>query len=281
MKTSYLFFFIVFLSLAACQQKPTTYVPKGLIKLSNEEMIERAKNGNLGKAEEVILKNEKGEIISRESLAKMANLEDYWTIPYANAEGKVVEAIFRKATPEDKKLRDAVNNVLNNNLSPKVEMVDIDCANRQDILQKVYASDQADGRKNIDHQQDEQNLAIIVSLLEKCGMPTLANVSQEQLMAIWLVIQHSDKFFMKKYLPTLEKAAEKGDLDWSMIALTKDRVLMYEGKPQIYGSQVMNGKLWDLVAPEYVNKRRKEVGLGPIEEYLKMFNLSFDIPQKD
>ena len=68
MKTSYLFFFICCLSFTACQQNPTTYVPKGLTKLSNEEMIERAKNGNLGKAEEVILKNEKGEIISRESL---------------------------------------------------------------------------------------------------------------------------------------------------------------------------------------------------------------------
>ena len=211
----------------------------------------------------------------------MPNLEEYWTIPYANAEGKVVEAIFRKATPEDKKLRDAINKVLNTNIVPEVKTVDIDCANQQDILQRVYESDQAGGRKNIDHQQDEQNLTIVVNLLEKCGMPTLSDVSQEQLMAIWLVIQHSDKFFMKKYLPVLEAAADKGDLDWSMIALTKDRVLMYEGKPQIYGSQVMNGKLWDLMEPEYVNKRRKEVGLGPIEEYLKMFNLSFDIPQKD
>jgi len=281
MKKSPLFLFIVFLLLASCQQKPTTYTPKGLTKLSNEEMIERAKNGNLGKAEDVILKDEKGAIITRASLAKMTDLENYWTIPYANAEGKVVEAIFRKATPEDKKLRAAINEVLNTNVSPKVEMVDIDCANRPDILQKVYESDQAGGRKNIDHQQDEQNLSTIISLLEKCGMPTLADVSQQQLMAIWLVIQHSDKFFMKKYLPLLENAAEKGDLDWSMIALTKDRVLMYEGKPQIYGSQVMNGKLWDLMEPEYVNKRRKEVGLGPIEEYLKMFNLSFDIPQKD
>ena len=86
---------------------------------------------------------------------------------------------------------------------------------------------------------------------------------------------------MKKYLPILEQSAEKGDIDQSMIALTKDRILLYEGKPQIYGSQVMDGKLWDLYKPEYVNQRRKEVGLDPIEDYLKVFDIKFDIPQKE
>lgn len=281
MKTNYLLLFIFLLSIAACQQKSTTYVPKGLTKLSDEEMIERAKNGNLGKAEEVVLKNEKGEVISRESIGKMPDLDDYWTVPYANAEGKVVEAIFRKATPADKKLRATINEVLNVPIGPKVSNVEIDCADKQQLLQKVYESDQAGGRQNIDHNQDEQNLAIIINLIEKCGMPTLAEVSQKQMMAIWLVIQHSDKFFMKKYLPILEESAQKGDIEKSMIALTKDRVLLYEGKPQIYGSQVMDGKLWDLFEPEYVNKRRKEVGLDPIEDYLKIFDIPFNIPQKE
>jgi len=86
---------------------------------------------------------------------------------------------------------------------------------------------------------------------------------------------------MKKYAPMLEASAKKGDLDLSMMALTKDRILMYEGKPQIYGSQVSNGKLWDLMEPEYVNKRRREVGLDPLEDYLKIFDISFNVPQKD
>jgi len=80
MKTSYLLLFTFLLSMAACQQKSTTYVPKGLTKLSDEEMIERAKNGNMGKAEEVILKNEKGEILSRETIGAMPDLDEYWTV---------------------------------------------------------------------------------------------------------------------------------------------------------------------------------------------------------
>jgi len=129
-----------------------------------------------------------------------------------------------------------------------VDIVEIDCSDKQRILQQVYERDQKGGRQDLGENMDNQNLAIITSLLRKCGMPTLAEVSQEQMMAIWLVIQHSDKFFMKKYLP---------------------------------GSQVMDGKLWDLIEPEYVNKRRKEVGLDPIEDYLKIFDIEFNIPQKE
>lgn len=281
MKTSYLLLFIFLLSMAACQQKSTNYIPKGLTKLSDEEMIERAKNGDMGRAEDVVVKDEKGTIIPRDSLARMTGLDEYWTVPYANADGKVVEAILRKATPEDKKLRDAINQVIKFDDKKGVLKIDIDCADKKNLLQKVYETDQAGGRQNIDQHQDEQNLTIVINLIKQCGMPTLAEVSQEQMMAIWLVIQHSDLDYMKSYLPMLEASAKKGDLDRSMIALTKDRVLMYEGKPQIYGSQVMNGKLWDLYRPEYVNKRRREVGLDPIEDYLKVFDIQFDIPQKE
>ncbi|MEM1120718.1 MAG: DUF6624 domain-containing protein [Bacteroidota bacterium] len=281
MLKNHLFSLILLFVTIACQQKDTVYVPKGLTKLSNEEMIERARNGDLGSAEDVVLKNEKGEIISRKTITTMSDLDDYWTVPYANAEGKVVEAIFRKATPEDKKLRAAISKVLNVDTAPEVKSVAINCGEKQQILQQVYESDQADGRQTINHEQDEQNLAIIISLIETCGMPTLKEVSRQQMMAIWSVIQHSDKFFMKKYLPLLEESTRNGDLAPSMIALTKDRVLMYEGKPQIYGSQVVNGKLWDLYEPAYVNQRRKEVGLEPMEDYLKMFDLTFEVPQKE
>ena len=72
----------------------------------------------------------------------------------------------------------------------------------------------------------------------------------------------------------------KGDIKWSVIALMKDRALMYEGKPQIYGSQVSNGELHELFEPEYVNQRRAKIGMEPIEEYLQRFELEFNIEQK-
>lgn len=53
-------------------------------------------------------------------------------------------------------------------------------------------------------------------------------------------------------------------------------MLMDEGKPQIYGSQIKNGKLYKLENPKTVNERRKEMGMEPIEDYLKYFNIQFN-----
>ena len=38
----------------------------------------------------------------------------------------------------------------------------------------------------------------------------------------------------------------------------KDRILMDEGKPQIYGSQIKNGKLYKLENPETVTKEERK-----------------------
>jgi hypothetical protein len=57
----------------------------------------------------------------------------------------------------------------------------------------------------------------------------------------------------------------------------KDRILMFDGKPQIYGTQIKNGKLYKLESPETVNERRKAMGMEPIEQYLKRYNIDFEI----
>ena len=70
------------------------------------------------------------------------------------------------------------------------------------------------------------------------------------------------------------------------MALMEDRILMGEGEPQIYGSQLRgsgpNGEfeLWKIKDPEYVNQRRAEVGLGPLEEYVARWGVEFNVPQK-
>jgi hypothetical protein len=54
---------------------------------------------------------------------------------------------------------------------------------------------------------------------------------------------------------------------------------------QIYGSQTTFDKkgqaiIFEIKNPEYVNERRKEIGLKPIENYLKQRHVEFNIPQK-
>ena len=76
------------------------------------------------------------------------------------------------------------------------------------------------------------------------------------------------------------------DLELSQMALMEDRILMREGKPQKYGSQIQAGcktkwELYPLKNPETVNKRRAEVGLQPLEEYVKQYGIEFSIKQLD
>jgi hypothetical protein len=160
-----------------------------------------------------------------------------------------------------------------------VDVIEVDCSNKKQILNEVYESDQRIRKSNdlIKYaKEDHRNQELVISIIEKCGMPTLKEVTQKQMNAIWLGLQHTDKKYRKKYFPQIEKAVENGDLSKQQYALMKDRILMDEGKPQIYGSQIENGKLYKLENPETVNERRKEMGMGTIEDYLKHFNIEFN-----
>ena len=160
-----------------------------------------------------------------------------------------------------------------------VDYVEVDCNKKSEILSEVYISDQKIRRENnlIKYaKEDHRNQELIISIIEKCGMPTLNEVNQEQMDAIWLGLQHTENKYRIKYFPLIEKAVKNGDLSKEQYALMKDRILLDEGKPQIFGSQIKNGKLYDLEEPETVNKRRQEMGLEPIEDYLKRLDITFD-----
>lgn len=161
-----------------------------------------------------------------------------------------------------------------------VDIIEVDCSKKRQILSEVLESDQRIRKSNepIKYaKEDHRNQELVISIIEKCGMPTLKEVNQRQMDAIWLGLQHStEEKIRKKYFPQIEKAVKNGDLSKGQYALMKDRILMDEGKPQIYGSQIKNGKLYKVENPATVNKRRKEMGLEPIEDYLKNFNIQFN-----
>jgi hypothetical protein len=161
-----------------------------------------------------------------------------------------------------------------------VDYIEVDCSKKSEILREVYISNQKIRRENalIKYaKEDHRNQELVISIIEKCGMPTLNEVTQQGMNAIWLGLQHNtDSKYRAKYFPLIEKAVKNGDLSKEQYALMKDRILMDEGEPQLYGTQIKDGKLYDLESPKTVNKRRQEMGLGPIEDYLKAFNLSLE-----
>lgn len=162
----------------------------------------------------------------------------------------------------------------------QIEIVEVDCNKRGEILDSVYQRDQRIRTSNLPFvqfaQEDHRNQELVISIIEKCGMPSLREVSRKQMDAVWLALQHTERKYRKKYFPLIEAAVKRGDLSKQQYALMKDRILMDEGKPQLYGSQIQDGKLYELEAPDDVNERRKEMDMEPIEEYLKKFNITYN-----
>jgi hypothetical protein len=79
--------------------------------------------------------------------------------------------------------------------------------------------------------------------------------------------------FQKRCLALLEKAVKAGDASARDLAYLTDRVLVGEGKKQVYGTQfrAVGGKLEPSPIEDEANvdRRRKEVGLGTLAEYKK------------
>lgn len=138
--------------------------------------------------------------------------------------------------------------------------------------------------------KDSLNLKKIEKIIYKYGYPGKKMVGEELSMVAWLVIQHSRKETLEKYFPIILKANKEKDLDDIYIALMTDRLRMYKGEKQIYGTQV-SGKMifnkisqreewvnfiWPIENPEKVNELRKKVGIKTtIEEFAKSMNLEY------
>ena len=126
---------------------------------------------------------------------------------------------------------------------------------------------------------DSLNQATVFGILDKEGWPS--HLSDKANRAIWIVIDHSDLAYRSKYLGLVKEKAEHGVLDKTDYAILNDRVLMEEGKPQIYGTQIkmvativddeiaMQLCLWPVENPAALDSLRSTVGLSPVEEYLK------------
>jgi len=272
-KMNRIIFAILVFTLVSCSEGK-------LKQIQEADLIDRIVNGEMPDPSTVRIVMKEGGEISLDSLKVIEQSGEYFQDFYVDEKNEITQIVIREKTDDDTRLINKINERLN--AGRDVKPVEINCDDRVNILQDVFDRDQEmrRGEKEIDPNIDHENLEIVISFLEKCGMPTLEEVNDVQMAGIWAVLQHAPAKYQSQYIPLLEESARKGDLKWSVIALMKDRALMYEGKPQLYGSQIRNGELYDLYEPEYVDQRREEIGMGSLKEYLTRFNIDFTIEQK-
>ncbi|WP_347160235.1 DUF6624 domain-containing protein [Pontibacter chitinilyticus] len=277
MKKIILGLLVTFFAVVACTRS-STYQPQGFRKLSEAELVERARARNLV-TEKTVIKDSLGNTIPREQLEKM-DPEAFFGDQYVNANNEVAEVVLRRATAQDSVLVKKIEQAYEEGYP--MAIVNVDCSQVRDMLERVYESDQA-SRKNggVDAAVDKANQQIVASIIEHCGFPSMEEHGHKSVEAAFLVIQHADKRLREKYYPFIKASADRGDIPWSEVALMEDRVLTDRGEKQKYGSQVHKEDgsdawiLYPIQDPANVDKRRAEVSLGPLADYLKQFGIKY------
>ena len=115
---------------------------------------------------------------------------------------------------------------------------------------------------------DKKNMARLEEIIKQYGWPGRSLVGEEAANTGFLILQHADLTVQKKYFPLVKEGARKGEVRPGDAAMLEDRMLMNEGKKQIYGSAVQSGPetggklvLHPIEDEEHVDERRAAVGL--------------------
>lgn len=130
---------------------------------------------------------------------------------------------------------------------------------------------------------DSTNLVMVETLIAQYGWMGKSFVGDRGNSTLFLVIQHADLETQLRYFPLLQKSVEMGESQPSHLALLHDRILMRQGKKQIYGSQVIfNSKgeqeFYPIEDEKNVNIRRAKMGMQPLEEYANYFGIDYKLP---
>lgn len=129
---------------------------------------------------------------------------------------------------------------------------------------------------------DTQNQKRLKEIVAQHGWPGQSLVGKEGANAAWLLVQHADtdRAFQQKCLD-LMKAMPAGEVEKKNIAYLTDRVLVGQKKQQRYGTQLDNKcEPQPIEDPDNLDKRRAEMGLNTMAEYLKQARQMYGIKEK-
>jgi hypothetical protein len=156
----------------------------------------------------------------------------------------------------------------------------MDDALRAELLRRVEIDQVARKALDVDGmlEADGENLPWLKGVVAEHGWPGASLVGTDGAHAAWLLAQHADAdpAFQRRCLDLLAAAVEAGEATVRELAYLTDRVLLAEGQPQVYGTQVTHqggrAEPCDLRDPDGVDERRALVGLEPLADYLRVFD---------
>lgn len=142
-------------------------------------------------------------------------------------------------------------------------------------IQKGVPFDSVKLLETVQKQTFARHILLLKDIYKQYGYPTPKMVGQESAYHFFTLIQHSDSDvnFQSQMLPLIKKQVKKKQASGKEYAFLYDRIHLNKGGEQLYGTQMdydSNGNAFPkkLKDSANVNKRRRQLGMEPLEEYL-------------
>jgi len=118
-----------------------------------------------------------------------------------------------------------------------------------------------------------RNALRLRQIIAEHGWPDRELVGAEGTLAAWFITQHAigEPDFQRQALSLIQGKVKQGKVPAAQEAYLSDRIAMYEGRPQRYGTQSLpcadgQYRRWTTEDPEHLNERRVAAGLPPVAE---------------
>jgi hypothetical protein len=141
---------------------------------------------------------------------------------------------------------------------------------RQELLDSGELGDGYSARMEALHRDNTSRLKEIIT---EHGWPDRELVGDEGTLAAWFIAQHSigDPEFQRQALRLVQEKVSHGRVPAAQEAYLFDRIAMYEGRPQRYGSQSLpcpDGRYrrWQTEDPVALNDRRSAMGMPAVDD---------------
>lgn len=119
----------------------------------------------------------------------------------------------------------------------------------------------------------DRNADKLREIIKQVGWPTIGLVGEDGSDAAWFILQHAIDHpdLLRSAIFLLKTASEKGEINPQNYAYLYDRICMYEGRPQFYGTQFdfdAKGEYipWEIEDEGDVDARRLKIGLPTLQE---------------
>ena len=124
---------------------------------------------------------------------------------------------------------------------------------------------------------DAENTGYLRKLVADIGWIDVPRFGAESSQAAFLIVQHSGELpLMLAALPCIEKDVRAKRVDGQPYALLYDRLKLYQGEKQRYGTQIGRDAtgapaVLPLEDKAKVEEFRREIGIFPLSQYLALF----------